>query len=115
MATFYLLPPRACLEQALKQFLQRFVPGLPLPEDCWDLLVERLAAAAGWPCDVFLITRDELPDDQLETATLMAAFGAEVGDEIVEVSTPAGSIRRFQLTHPAGDTISASTNSVSVQ
>src|SRR5204862_216109 len=31
MATFYLLPPRACLEQSLGELLVRLLPGLPAP------------------------------------------------------------------------------------
>ncbi len=86
MATFYLLPPRSCLEQALEEVLTRLLPGLPLPADSWEAVTERVGSAAGWPADVFLVPRDDLPDGEPVGDSLVAAFGAEVGDHIVEVS-----------------------------
>jgi hypothetical protein len=84
MATFYLLPPRACLEQAVSELFGKLLPGLPLPADSWDTLAHHLAASAGWS-DVFLVPRDELPEGALCEA-LADACGAEVGDRVVEVS-----------------------------
>lgn len=86
MATFYLLPPRACLEQTLGDMLTRFLPGLPLPAESWDTIVDRIGAAAKWPDDVFLIPRDDLPGDEPLDESLVAAFGAEPGDRVIEVS-----------------------------
>lgn len=114
MATFYLLPPRACLEEAVEQILQRLLPGLPLPEHCWDLIVERLAAAAHWPQDVFLIPRDELPEDEPWAAALIAAFGAEPGDQIVEVSWHHMQLRRSVLS-PSSHSTPAPTASTFLQ
>lgn len=85
MATFYLLPPRACLDQSLGELLGRLLPGLPLPADAWDVLAERLAHSAGWPADVYLVPRDDLPDGEPVGDALAAAFGAEPGDRVVEV------------------------------
>ena len=91
MATFYLLPPRACLEDALAAVFSRYLPGLPVPADAWDVVADRLAAAAGWPADVYLVPRDDLPADQPAAEALAAGFGAEPGDRVVEVPTgPAG-------------------------
>jgi hypothetical protein len=84
MATFYLLPPRACLERAVSDLFGKFLPGLPLPADAWDAVASHVAAVAGWPDDVFLIPRDELPDGDPSTA-LADAFGAEPGDRVVDV------------------------------
>ncbi|MBA4062339.1 MAG: hypothetical protein C0501_01270 [Isosphaera sp.] len=86
MATFYLLPPRHSLDQAVGDLLARLLPGLPLPADAWDLVADRVAAAAGWPADTFLVPRDDLPDGEPVGDALAAAFGAEPGDRIVEVS-----------------------------
>ena len=94
MATFYLLPPRACLEQALGELLSRLLPGLPLPAEAWEALTERLGAGANWPADVFLVPRDDLPEGEPVAAALVAAFGAEPGDRVVEVSTARGSATR---------------------
>jgi len=49
MATFFLLPPRACLEQAVGELFGKLLPGLLLPADAWDTLAAHLAATAGWP------------------------------------------------------------------
>jgi hypothetical protein len=84
MATFYLLPPRACLEQSLGELLGRLLPGLPLPADAWDVIAERLMQS-GWPADVYLVPRDDLPESEPIADALAAAFGAEPGDRVVEV------------------------------
>lgn len=90
MATFYLLPPRACLDQSLGDLLGRLLPGLPLPADAWDMLAERLAQSAGWPADVYLMPRDDLPDGEPVGDALAAAFGAEPGDRVVDVGAGRG-------------------------
>ena len=92
MATFYLLPPRACLEQAVGELFGKLLPGLPLPADAWDVLAQQLAACANWPADVFLVPRDELPEGNPGEA-LAEGYGAEAGDRVVDVplSRPARS------------------------
>ena len=85
MATFYLLPPRESLNDALGQALARFLPGLPLPVDTWDVIADRLAESAAWPADVFLIPRDDLPDGESPDEALVRNFGAEPGDRVIEV------------------------------
>jgi hypothetical protein len=84
MATFYLLPPRACLEQAVGELFGKLLPGLALPVDAWDELAQQLASMAGWS-DVFLVPRDELPEGDPSEA-LAEGYGAEPGDRVVEVS-----------------------------
>jgi hypothetical protein len=86
MATFYLLPPRELLERALGDVLTRLFPGLPLPAESWDAITDRIASAANWPEDVYLVPRDDLPDGEPVGEALAAAFGAERGDRVVEVS-----------------------------
>lgn len=103
MATFYLLPPRARLEDALGEIFSQFLPGLPVPVDVWDTVADRLATAGGWPADVFLVPRDDLPADEPVAEALTAAFGAEPGDQVVEVSAATGS-RTWAL--PAGMSVS---------
>lgn len=91
MATFYLLPPRACLEQALGDVLTRLLPGLPLPAESWDVVTGQLGSTANWPADVFLVPRDDLPEGEPVGDALTASFGAELGDRVVEVSLARGS------------------------
>jgi hypothetical protein len=90
MATFYLLPPRTCLEQAFGELLTRLLPGLPLPVESWEAITDRVGSAANWPDDVFLVPRDDLPDGEPVAEALTAAFGAEPGDRVVEVSLARG-------------------------
>ncbi len=85
MATFYLLPPRACLERAVSDLFGKLLPGLPLPSDAWDILTQQLIPTSAWPADAFLVPRDELPDGD-PTETLVECYGAEPGDRVVEVS-----------------------------
>lgn len=91
MATFYILPPRSILDSALGEVLARFLPGLPLSTDTWDAIADRLASAANWRSDLFLIPRDDLPDDEPLAESLAAGFGAEPGDRVVEVTARTGS------------------------
>jgi hypothetical protein len=90
MATFYLLPPRTCLEQAFGELLARLLPGLPLPVESWEAITDRIGSAANWPDDVFLVPRDDLPEGDPVGESLAAAFGAEPGDRVVEVSLARG-------------------------
>jgi len=84
VATFYLLPPRTFLADRLAFFLKSVLPGLDWirvrPGDLTDVLG---TAVAGEP-DVFLVHREDLVDDDVETA-LRAGFGAEAGDDVIEV------------------------------
>ncbi|MGL6097373.1 MAG: hypothetical protein ACRC7O_16430 [Fimbriiglobus sp.] len=79
MATFYVLPPRECLEQAVAEFVGRVIPGLPVPPAVADALFVALAAD-----DVFFVHREDLPGfDHLRELTV--GFGAEPGDAVVDV------------------------------
>jgi hypothetical protein len=79
MATFYLLPPRACLDDALAGFLGKLLPGLPAP--AWECFAERVVRPG-----VYLIPRDDLPDGEPVAEALTLGFGAEPGDRVVEVA-----------------------------
>jgi len=79
MATFYLLPPRTCLDDAVAAFLGKLLPGSPAPT--WDQLADRVV-----PPGVYLVPRDELPDGEPVSGALTEGFGAEPGDRVVEVA-----------------------------
>jgi hypothetical protein len=97
MATFYLLPPRACLDDALGDLFSKLLPGLPLPVDIWDVLADRLAEAGRWPADVYLVPRDDLPAGEPVVDALTAAFGAEPDDRVVEVGLGKASPRVWDV------------------
>ncbi|MCS7270411.1 MAG: hypothetical protein NZ703_04940 [Gemmataceae bacterium] len=105
MAVFYVVPPRPCLEETLVQVVQRFLPGLPTPEGIWDMLVEQLMRTAQWPTDVYLVPRDELPEDLPVPIALRELYGAEPGDEVIEVPWHTGSCRRWMI--PAASSTSS--------
>jgi len=86
MATFYVLPPRVCLEEQLVAILGKLLPGLPIPIDSWDAVVERLSEYGNWPADAYLVPRDEIPYGQSVNEALAEYFGAEPGDCVIEVS-----------------------------
>ncbi len=86
MATFYVLPPRECLEQAVAAFLDRLAPGLPAPATACDDLLAGLAAAHP---GTYLLHREDLPGGD-PAADLIDGFGAEPGDEVVEVGLSVG-------------------------
>lgn len=103
MATFYLLPPRSCLEQALGDVLTRLLPGLPIPAEAWEAITDRIRLDVGWPDDVFLVPRDDLPEGEPAGEALAAAFGAEPGDRVVEVSLARGpAATRTWVLQPTG-------------
>ena len=85
MATYYVLPPRECLDEAVGALFTRFLPGLPVPAEGWAVVSEHVAASAAWPADVFLVPRDDLPEDESLTDALAIGYGAEPGDRVVEV------------------------------
>jgi hypothetical protein len=103
MATFYLLPPRSVLESAFGDILTRLLPGLPLPVESWETITDRIGSAASWPNDIFLIARDDLPYGASVGESLAAAFGAEPGDRIVEVSLAGASSPTRQWVLSAAD------------
>jgi hypothetical protein len=85
MATFYLLPPRTLLADRLAVFLKSVLPGLEWirvrPGDLADMLTVALADEH----EGFLVHREELPDGEDVSAALCAGFGAQDGDDVIEV------------------------------
>jgi hypothetical protein len=84
VATFYLLPSRPVVGEALAWFLQDWLPGLPRLDEKWAALADAVQLAASQRADVFLIFREDLPDDVEAEQALVDGFGAEPGDEIIE-------------------------------
>jgi hypothetical protein len=85
MSTFYLLPPRPVLGDRMANFLHVILPGLD-----WDVatrfnLTEAINAAAEIHNDVYIVYRDDLPEGETVLESLRVAYGAEDGDEIIEI------------------------------
>ncbi len=104
MSIFYLMPPRPFLGDRFADFLQTLFPGLD-----WDIssranLVDLLGNAAVAREGVFVVYRDDLPRDEAAARALRDGFGAEPGDEVIEIrpSGRAGEVvtRRWQVDAP---------------
>ena len=85
MSTFYVLPPRPVFGDRLAAFLQAFLPGVD-----WDVLArielaDAVAEAAAGETGALLVFRDDLPQGERVAQALIDGFGAEAGDEVVEV------------------------------
>lgn len=85
MSIFYLMPPRPFVGDRIADFLQNYFPGLDWDSAARAGLTETLGEAAGARDGVYVIYRDDLPREEALDETLMAGFGAEPGDEVVEV------------------------------
>lgn len=90
MATFFLIPPRECLEQAVSEFLARILPGVPADHTVTEAVLAAVEFEANRAGDVYLIHREDLPGGRDVVRDLVTGFGAEPGDAVVEIGTPAG-------------------------
>lgn len=102
MSTFYVLPPRSYLREYLTAAVQELFPGMTFVEEDWSRVLDALGDAAARRKEVLVVYREELPDDQLAAEALRDGFGAEPGDEVVEVRAGAiaGALmaRRWKVT-----------------
>jgi hypothetical protein len=85
MSIFYLMPPRPYLGDRFADFLQTLFPGLAWESTSRTSLAELLGDAAGEREGVFVIYREDLPQEESTLQALVDGFGAEAGDEVVEV------------------------------
>jgi hypothetical protein len=85
MSTFYVLPPRPTVGQQLAGFLQRMFPGLPFDTDARSQLADTLSDAILDHPDVYVVYREDLPPGDSVARGLVDAFGAEPGDEVIEL------------------------------
>ena len=98
MSTFYVLPPRPLPARAYAEFLRGVLPGLNLARVTWGDLADTLSEMLRSQDDVYLVHREDLPDGEDTAAALADGFGAEAGDEVIEVGgTLAGPVRRWHL------------------
>jgi hypothetical protein len=85
MSIFYLMPPRPFLGDRFADFLQNLFPGLSWDTTSRTNLAEMLGDAAGERAGVYVIYREDLPREESPAQALVDGFGAEEGDEVVEV------------------------------
>jgi hypothetical protein len=101
MATFYVIPPRECLEQAVAEFLNRVLPGLPTDPRVTESILAAVEFEANRVDDVYLIHREDLPGLGRLDHDLREGYGAEPGDQVIEISATVGgcsaSMRRSTL------------------
>lgn len=90
MATFYLLPPRPILEESFGRFLSTWLPGLRGPVVSGTELAGLLQDHLADHTDVFVIFREDLPEGSDAEEALRDGYGAEVGDDIIELRLGVG-------------------------
>ena len=84
MSLFFVLPPRPLLGEHFAGYLRSLFPGLDWDARARSELAEALVAAIARP-DVYVVFREELPAGESTQRALADGFGAEVGDEVIEV------------------------------
>jgi hypothetical protein len=85
MSIFYLMPPRPFLGDRFADLLQSLFPGLAWDSSARLSLAELLGGTAAERGGVYVIYRDDLPNQETPAQALVNGFGAERGDEVVEV------------------------------
>ncbi len=94
MATFYVLPARPLVEQMMDRMLAECLPTLPSPLIPLDQFTDLVRDHAERKPNIFVVYRDELPEGTDILEGLRDAFGAESGDDVIELHWgPNGRIR----------------------
>lgn len=82
MSTFYVLPPRQIVAERFGDFLKSMLPGADWQGDNLADALEDLLLSHP---DVYVVWREDLPAGGRLMSLLPQAYGAEDGDEVVEV------------------------------
>jgi hypothetical protein len=90
MSTFYILPRRPLVEETFAEYLKPLFPGLPRDAIRSSILTELLESGVLLQPDVFVVYREDLPAGEDIVRTLADGFGAEPGDEVIEVRLGSG-------------------------
>jgi hypothetical protein len=90
MSTFYVLPPRPLLARHVCGLLHSVLPGLNWDPAVTSQLPDLVSGAAGSHPGVYVVYREDLPAGEPPERALADGFGAEAGDEVVEVRAGAG-------------------------
>jgi hypothetical protein len=79
------MPSRPVLGERVAVYLKTVFPGLDWASTAWAWLAEAVGSLVAQQSDVFVVYREELADDGNLARSLVDGFGAELGDQIVEV------------------------------
>jgi hypothetical protein len=90
MATFVVIPPRECLENALAEFVGRVLPGVKMSPAVSEAFLASLEFEANRNDDTYFVHREDLPGQRDTVGDLIDLYGAEAGDHIVEIGNAAG-------------------------
>ena len=82
MSTFYLLPPRCVVAERFAETLRDMVPAADWTTDSLADSFEGLLLEHP---DVYVVWREDLPVGVDPLTVLVEAYGAEEGDEVIEV------------------------------
>lgn len=85
MSLFYLVPPRVQLGDSLADLLHEFFPGLDWSAHDRIQLANLIASLILARGDVYVVHREDIPHGETVAQTLTHAYGAEPGDEVVEI------------------------------
>lgn len=104
MSTFYLLPSRPMLGERFARYLSTLFPGLDWTSNAWSGLADALCEAVLRQPDVFVVYREELPEDSDATTALTDGFGAVAGDDVIEIhpepKNNSFGAQRWKIGHP---------------
>ena len=91
MARFYLLPSRTTVGEHFAQWLASVFPGSSAQIVVRSNLADALEEVLTRREDVYVVFAEELPEGEDPSRALAEGFGAERGDEIVDVRRPLNS------------------------
>jgi hypothetical protein len=97
VSTFYVLPPRPLPARPCAVFLGALLPGRDWSCVTWGDLAAALAGVLAPQDDVYLLHREDLPEGEEPTEALANGFGAEAGDEVIEIPASGAGARRWRL------------------
>ena len=86
MAVFYVLPSRPLLGECLARMLRPYVPGVSVSGEACSDLVGSLVSGSPEGDASYVIHREDIPEGNDLSTSLRDGFGAEAGDQVVQVS-----------------------------
>jgi len=87
MSLFLVLPPRPVFAKVLEHAVGKTLPGVPgVPlASAGPELTEAVTEALSRQPDLYVLFREDLQDDDDVPGSLREGFGAENGDEVIEL------------------------------